>query len=209
MKHPDATEWMAWLYGEVAPERKRELDKHLAQCAACTEQVSAWRAGMSALDDWKIPVTRATTQWAVPVLKWVAAAAVVLCVGLVLGRQTSTASADLTELKATVAQLADTLKRQQGEQLTNTVTFATAAANAEAVRLLSGYSQLLAEQRYSDQQAIGTTLRGFETRLSRLRTELETVALNTENGFEQTHDNLTRLAVYSAPVPKDTDLSKP
>jgi negative regulator of sigma E activity len=200
---------MAFLYGEVAPERKRALDQHLAECSVCTKQVSAWRSGMSALDDWKIPTTRATTPWALPLLKWAAAAAVVLCVGFVLGRQTSPASAELTELKASVTQLADTLKRQQGEQLTNTVTLATAAANAETVRLLSGYSQLQAEQRYSDQQTIGVTLRGFETRLNRLRTELETVALNTENGFEQTHDNLTRLASYSAPVPKDTDLSKP
>jgi len=76
VKHPDATEWMAFLYGEIAPERKRELDKHLAECTACTEQVSAWRSGMTALDDWKIPVTRATTPWALPVLKWAAAAAV-------------------------------------------------------------------------------------------------------------------------------------
>ena len=200
---------MAFLYGEVVPERKRELETHLAECVPCTEQVSAWRSGMTALDDWKIPATRATTTWALPVLKWAAAAAVVLCAGFVLGRQTSPASAALVELKTSVAQLADALKRHQGEQLTNTVTLATAAANAEAVRLLSIYSQLQAEQRYSDQQAIGTTMRGFETRLSRLRTELETVALNTENGFEQTHDNLTRLAAYSAPVSKDTDLSKP
>jgi negative regulator of sigma E activity len=209
VNHPDATEWMAFLYGEVAPERKRALDKHLVECSVCTKQVSAWRSGMSALDDWKIPVTRATTSWAMPVLKWAAAAAVVLCVGFVLGRQTSSANAELVELKTSVAQLADTLKRQQGEQLTNTVTLATAAANTETLRLLSGYSQLQAEQRYSDQQAIGTTLRSFETRLSRLRTELETVALNTENGFEQTHDNLTRLAAYSAPVPKDANLTTP
>jgi negative regulator of sigma E activity len=200
---------MAFLYGEVAPERTRELDQHLVECAACAEQVSAWRSGMSALDDWKLPAMRATRPWALPVVKWAAAAAVVLCVGFVLGRQTSPASAELTELKASVTQLADTLKRQQGEQLTNTVTLATAAANAETVRLLSGYSQLQAEQRYSDQQTIGVTLRGFETRLNRLRTELETVALNTENGFEQTHDNLTRLAAYSAPVPKDANLTTP
>ena len=209
MKHPDATEWMAFLYGEVAPERKRDLDKHLAECAACAQQVSAWRSGMTALDDWKLPAARATTPWALPVLKWAAAAAAVLCVGFVLGRQTSSASAELVELKTSVAQLADTLKRQQGEQLTNTVTLATAAANAETVRLLSRYSLLQAEQRYSDQQAIAVTMRSFETRLGRLRTELETVALNTENGFEQTHENLTRLASYSAPVSQETNLSKP
>lgn len=209
MKHPDAAEWMAFLYGEVAPERKRELDEHLSECAACAQQVSAWRAGMSALDDWQLPARRATPPRALPVLKWAAAAALVLCAGFWLGRQTSSASAELTELKTSVARLADTLKRQQGEQLTNTVTLATAAANAEALRLLSGYSQLQAEQRYSDQQTVAATLRDFENRLGRLRTALETVALNTENGFEQTHENLTRLVAYSAPMSKNNDSSKP
>jgi len=207
--HPNATEWMAFLYGEVAPKRKRELEQHLAECAICSEQVSAWRTSMTSLDDWKLPATRTTTPWVVPVVKWAAAAAVVLSIGFLLGRQASSANAELAELKASVAQLADTLHRQQGGQLTNTVTLATAAANTETLRLLSGYTQVQAEQRYSDQQAVALALRNFDTRLSRLRTELETVALNTENGFEQTHENLTRLAAYSVPIPNDTDFSKP
>ena len=209
MKHPDATEWMSFLYGEVAPERKRELETHLAECAGCAERVSAWRSGMTALDDWHLPAARATTHWVWPALKWAAATALVLGMGFVLGRQASPASEELVELKASVAQLTGALQRQQGEQLTNTVKLATAAANAETLRLLSGYSQLQAEQRYSDQQAVAVALRNFETRLGRLRAELETVALNTENGFEQTHENLTRLASFSAPASKDTNPSKP
>jgi anti-sigma-K factor RskA len=198
---------MAFLYGEVAPERKRELEWHQAECGACAQQVSAWRSGMAALDDWKLPARRATTHWALPVLKWAAAAALVLGAGFALGRQSSTAGAEVAELKASVAQLADALQRQQGDNLTNTVRLATAAANTEALRLLSAYSQMQAEQRTEDQQAIALTFRNFESRLGRLRTELETVALNTANGFEQTHENLTRLASYSSPIPDDT--SKP
>lgn len=209
VKHPDATEWMAFLYGEAAPERKRELETHRAGCAACAEQVSAWRSGMCALDEWNLPARRQTVRRGLPVLKWAAAAALVLGVGFVLGRQISPAGSELAELKATVAQLAQAVQRERGLNLTNSVSVATAAANTETLRLLSGYSQLQAEQRSTDQQAIALAMRNFETRLGRLRTELETVALNTETGFEQTRENLTRLASFSAPLPGETDLSRP
>jgi len=208
VKHPDATEWMAFLYGEVAPERKRELETHLAECGDCAAELTNWRSGMAALDDWKLPVTRLTPHRALPVLKWAAAAALVLGAGFLAGRQFSPARAELAELKASVAQLAESVQRER-VNLTNSVNVATAAANAETLRLLSGYSQLQAEQRITDQQAIALAMRNFETRLGRLRTELETVALNTENGFEQTRENMTRLASFSAPLPNETDTPRP
>jgi hypothetical protein len=101
------------------------------------------------------------------------------------------------------------VQRERGLNLTNSVSVATVAANAETLRLLSGYSQMQAEQQSTDQQAIALAMRNFETRLGRLRTELETVALNTETGFEQTRENLTRLASFSAPLPDEIDLSRP
>jgi hypothetical protein len=194
---------MAFLYGEVAPEQKSELEAHLAGCADCAAELANWRSGMAALDDWKLPATRQNTQWALPVVKWAAAAALVLIAGFVIGRQTSPVNAELVELKATVAQLAGVVQHERGLNLTNSVNIATAAASRETLRLLSEYSQLQAEQRSTDQAAVALALRNFETRLGRLRTELETVALNTENGFEQTRENLTRLASYSAPLPDD------
>ena len=96
------------------------------------------------------------------------------------------------------------MQRERGANLTNGVNIATDAANTETLRLLSEYSQLQAEQRSTDQQAIALALRNFETRMGRLRTELETVALNTENGFDQTRENLTRLASFASPLPNDT-----
>ena len=44
LKHPDAAEWMAFLYAEVAPERRRELEDHLGHCADCSAQMDMWRA---------------------------------------------------------------------------------------------------------------------------------------------------------------------
>ena len=209
VRHPDAAEWMAFLYREIAPERKRELESHLAGCSDCAAQVSKWRSGMTALDEWKLPAKRQTVRWALPALKWAAAATLVLGAGFALGRQTSRASSELAELKASVAQLAESVQRERGVHQTNTVNFAIAAGRTEALRLLSEYSRLQAEQRTTDQQSVAIALRDLETRLGRLRAELETVALNTENGFEQTHENLTRLVSYSSPMSSGTDVPKP
>jgi hypothetical protein len=40
-------------------------------------------------------------------------------------------------------------------------------------------------------------LREMDSRLLKLRTELETVAVNTETGFRQTKEGLTTLASYT------------
>lgn len=211
VKHPEAAEWMAFLYAEVAPERRCELEDHLAHCADCSAQVKTWRASGKALDEWQLPAMQRTSSaaraasrpwW--PALKW-AAAALVLGLGFAFGRQTSPNTADLAALKMSVAQLADAVQRERDASLSNTVSVATAAANTEAIRLLSEYAQVEAEGRNADKQAVSLALRNFESRLARLRAELETVALNTENGFEQTHENLTRLVSFSAP-PEQSNL---
>lgn len=199
---------MAFLYAEVTPKRRRELEVHAADCAECAAQLKTWRAGCSALDQWQLPVMRRFSAdrlpsrpwW--PALKW-AAAALVLGLGFALGRQTSPNAAELAALKTSVAQLAGAIQQERGASFSNDVNTATRAANAETLRLLAEYSQLQEIHRATDQQNLAVALRSFETRLGRLRAELETVALNTETGFEQTHENFSRLASFSAPVKND------
>ena len=209
LKHPDAAEWMAFLYAEASPERHRELEDHLAHCVECAAQMKTWRVGVAALNEWQLPAVRRTSPawtgsrpwWAA--LKWATAAVIVLALGFAFGRQTSPDAAELAALRTSVAQLAQAMQQERGAELSNNVKIATAAANTETVRLLAEYSQLQESQRATDQQNLAVALRNFETRLGRLRTELETVALNTENGFEQTHENLSRLASFSAPLKND------
>jgi anti-sigma factor RsiW len=193
MNHPSEQEWMGFLYGEVAPERRRELGGHLAQCGACAEQLKSWRAGMTALDEWNLPkLRRAPNQWQ-PVVKWAAAAAVVLCIGFALGRQTAASPAEVAALKSSVAELADTIQRERELNQSNIV----AVATASAADVLSTYADLDEERRSQDQQVFAAALRSVDLRLTQLRTELETVAVNTEDSFKQTQENLTRLALVA------------
>jgi hypothetical protein len=198
VKHPNSTEWMSFLYGECPPERRRELDAHLAACPTCAGQVQTWRGSMTALDDWPLPARRHARRQLAPALKWAAAAAVVLAVGFGLGRQTSNARAEVAALKSSIADLTALVEREHNFNLSNSLAIA-ATANTETLRLMSDYAQLQQEQRAADQEVIKTALRSFDLRLGRVRSDLLTVAVNTEAGFEQTHENLAQLASYSIP----------
>jgi outer membrane murein-binding lipoprotein Lpp len=187
VNHPSAEEWMGYLYDELAPERKRELHAHLAQCGDCGRQLHQWRAGMIALDEWKLPGLRCPQPHWQPVtlLKWAAAAAVVLVAGFAIGRQTSNASGEVAALKASVAQLTQKVETER------------ATANEQTLRLLAEYAKLADARRTEDHQTVGLALREMDSRLLKLRTELETVAVNTESGFRQTKEGLTTLASYT------------
>ena len=114
VNHPEAGEWMSFLYGELGVRRKRELEAHAAQCAECAAQLRDWRGATNALNAWTLPMKRPlASQWQ-PMAKWAAAAAVVLGLGFFSGRLTANTSSELNRLKQSVAQL---------EQSMNTVSY--------------------------------------------------------------------------------------
>lgn len=210
--HPAAAEWTAYLYGELAPERARALQAHLASCADCGERVNRWRTSMTALDEWPLPKRRPVAVLWQPatLLKWAAAAAVVLAVGFALGRQSASHARELAALQSTVAQLGERLDREHSFNSSNTVAVASSVASEGAIRLLSDYAQLSDQQRTADGQKITLALRDLDARLLALRSELETVAVNTETGFRQTKAGLTTLASYTVPsVNTAPELSAP
>src|SRR6266481_1175084 len=141
VKHPNSSDWMSFLYGECPPERRRELDAHLAACPACAGQVQTWRGSMNALDEWPLPARRhARRQW-MPALKWAAAAAVVLAIGFGFGRQSSNARAEVAALKSSIADLTAVVEREHNFNLSNSVAIA-ATANTETLRLMGDYARL-------------------------------------------------------------------
>ena len=199
LNHPESGEWMGFLYGEIAAPRRRELRAHLEQCPACTSQVKSWRASLSDLDEWHVPTRRASAGGWMPVLRWATAAAAVLAVGMGMGRMMSPSAREVAELKASVAQLSQSVRQNNGSDNVGAIAEATTAANAETVRLLTQYTALQENQRTADQLALKDVLDTFDVRLASLRTELETVAVNTEGGFQATRQNLARLVSFQEP----------
>jgi anti-sigma factor RsiW len=191
---------MAFLYGEVPAKTKRELQAHLDTCPACAAQIKAWRSSMAALDSWKLPRRRATTVVFLPVVKWAAAAAVLMLLGFFLGRRGTSSASEVAELKTSVAQLNQLVQNQSALTLSNSV----AAATDQTTRLLADYSRSQEEQRSADQAALNLAIRGIQARVNRLDSDLETVAANTESGFEQAHENIARAVSLSMASTKTT-----
>ncbi len=196
MNHPDQAAWMAFLYGEVSSNRKRELHAHLDSCPACSAQIQTWRSSMRSLDAWQLPASPRKSVELAPILKWAAAAAVIMIIGFLLGRHTSSSASEVAQLKASMAQLADMVANQSGA-LSNSIAASTTAANAETVRLLTDYSRLQEEQRVTDREQVNLAFHAVDLRLKQIRSDLETVALSAETGFEEAHENITRVASLS------------
>ena len=188
---------MSFLYRECSPESERKLKEHLRECSQCAAQMKAWRVSMAELDTWKVPAGRAKAQRAVPMLKWATAAAAVLLLGFLVGRQTSSSASEMAALKASVSQLKELMQSQSAATFSNSVAASTTAASNESLRLLANYSQALEEQRANDQQTVNLALRAFGGRLNRMSDDLEAMAVSTETGFQETHDNITRVATLS------------
>jgi hypothetical protein len=195
VNHPAEAEWMGYLYNEIAPERKRELQSHLKQCDKCRQQMNLWRSGVSALDDWKLPAVRPVVRSWQPIiaLKWAAAAVVMLSVGFAVGRQNSHATREVAELKNSIQQLASTVQSVR-----------ETAANQDLAQSFADYARVNDESRAEERQKLALALRDIDLRLLRLRGEIETVAVNTESGFEQTRDGLSQLATIATADRKPT-----
>ena len=190
MIHPEPAEWMAFLYGELGRERQKSLEQHLERCEPCAAQVEEWRASMASLDQWPARTTgRPRREWA-PMLKLAAAAAIILLFGFTAGRLTGASRVEVAELRNSLAQL----QHENVATRSNIVVASVSAANANTVRLLADYSRALDEQRTADRQSLTLVLAAMDARLAKMRSDLETVAFNTETGFEVAGENLTRVA---------------
>jgi hypothetical protein len=187
--HPTKDQWSAFLYGELTSDTHAALEQHLAGCAACRQQVEEWRATMAALDAWRLPVRRTAARSAQPLLKWAAAAAILLGVGLVAGR--------LSAPRVNPDQIRSEMQRQFRTELQS----ATAALEAESDRKLEDLAQAWATARAQDQQATLTLYQRAEaqrkTDLAWLRRDVETLALNAEQRIDTTQRGLSQLAAAS------------
>ncbi len=214
--HPTPEDWMAFLYGEDIPARNIELDAHLRDCKQCRQQVQQWRASMSALDTWTVPRARRRV-FARPAVQWAAAAVVLLGLGLGLGRMSSNAAPDLTRLKAELRtemddkliagreQLAQKLQQQQAEFAQAVHALAADTATEETEQLFEKYVKALEERRESDRAAYLAALQQIDQRrqtdVASLRQDVATLAVNADDSFSRTREQLLQLAEATQPIP--------
>jgi anti-sigma factor RsiW len=185
---------MEFLYNEVTPARKQELGTHLNTCTTCSKCVESWRNSMFALNDYKVPAFKPgpsnASQW-VPVFRWATAATVFVTIGILIGRTSDRSESELRELQASVARLNQASRQQAGV----TPEGVALIASQQTARILEDYSRSIETQRAIDQRTTALALNSLEGKITGIRTELETVAVNTQDGLRVTHAGLAELAL--------------
>ena len=182
MKHPSDQEWMAWLYGEASRAEKNRLAAHLKVCGECRAEVGRWERTRAALDLGKVHESPARAP--LPWLKWGIAAALLLVAGFGVGRRTSPAAA---EVRAMRASLKEELHAELSAELAAYKTDAEQKSAQDNKLILAALSKSDAD-RLAD--------------YALLHKELETVAVLTQNSFQQTQQQIVTLANYSEPGDK-------
>ena len=182
---------MGILYGEATETERHELDAHLRACPECAAKVKTWRAGMGALDEWKLP--QASPARHQPAWRWVAAAAAVLALGVVIGRFSMS-----REMDNRIAALRNEIHLK-----------ATESAGAEAQKWLTGFAKELEEQRGTDAASYLAALRQVDAHrsaeIARLRRDLGTVAVVADARLSGAEEQLYALAGYTPPDDPDSD----
>jgi anti-sigma factor RsiW len=183
MNHPKHEEWVPYLAGEASPEMRQRLSGHLQSCPECAAEIAGWQRSIGSLGRWKLPLLRSSRHnWLEPVSKWGLAAALVLGMGIGIGRWSAPAAPGTASLSAGLESslkntLASEIRRQwdadlqralavnraqitnefQG-QLTPALNRALAGAaevsSVENRRLFSEFVKVLNEARAEDHQTM-------------------------------------------------------
>ncbi|PYM10435.1 MAG: hypothetical protein DME18_16280 [Verrucomicrobia bacterium] len=208
MNHPTREEWMSYFYDELTAEEHGHLAAHLAVCPDCKARVSEWRTTRENLDAWRLPAKQARVALARPLLKWAAAAAIVLAAGFGAGRLTS-ATADLAKIRAGIEpqirqQLRQEFAQRFRDELEKSASATLAASTEQTRQLLAEFAKAVEVKRTEDYQAFNAALDKLESqRLAdfvALKKDVDTMAVLTDAGLRRAEQQLVQLADYTQPA---------
>jgi len=189
VSHPAQEEWMAWLYGELSRGNQAKLTAHLKQCPECEARVGRWREAMGLLDEWEIAPHSLRRVASPPILKWAAAAAVILAlgVGFGTGRLFSTGPRNSAALRKEIQREVSVEFKARWED--------------QRKQLVVEVTRAIEEKRAEDGKLILAALRQIDAAhradYNSLRKELETVAVLTQNSLQQAQQQIINLASFS------------
>jgi hypothetical protein len=205
-KHPSPAQWVGWLYGECTRREHARLEAHLEACAECRGQLSRWQTVTRELNAGALPKSQpARASW-LPVIKWAAAALLVLGVGFMLGWRSHNPEREFAAWRQQLKSEWQGDFRQSAAQLqTDLETSQKAAATELASRVLD-YSRKAIEQyaqqfarnyettRQTESALVWDRLQALEDQraedYSALRKDLETLALTAAGEFWKTRRQL-------------------
>lgn len=204
MKHPDPSEWMAFLYGEVTRDQRTDLDAHLAVCPDCVRRLGRWRETMGLLDAAGVPERKPSARHGWVAGRWALAAAAgvaVLFGGFALGRQGTVTEGELDRRLSTLRmQLGHDLAAQRETDLREVAEASVRLTRADNHELMTEFLRQYQAAREEDRNEMRAALRRFDERhmaeTARLKESLFQLASSTGTGFEQTQTQMRLLTSY-------------
>ena len=207
-KHPSEQAWMEYLYDEMTSAERSALETHVKECPPCREKRDGLQGTQRSLDEWRVvvPAKHELIKGWQPVVKWAAAAVLVVTTAFAAGRMGRPAL-DVEALQARISKpieekvLAESQRAAVAAEEKMRAEFravaekAMADAAASTKKQLEEMTAMLATLREQDKAAFATLLEEYESeRLAeyiKFRTDLEKVAL-----FSQ---SVAQFASYSDP----------
>lgn len=179
MNHPKPEEWVPYLYGEAKPDVRRSLKAHLKGCPECRDEVEHWKRSVDRLDAWKLPRASTPIELFAPLARWAAAAALVLGLGFALGRL-GNREAVAEQVRAGLepqlrAELRQEMAQMVRQEIERNSSLVLQASGDQTEKLLAAYNNLNETRRAADLERLYVAL----------KKQLDTVAINTEEGFVQ------------------------
>jgi hypothetical protein len=220
MKHLSEEQWMDLLYNELSPEQKSALETHIKSCAPCAQKRATFRQTTKELDAWTVVIPekpKLVAQWS-PVVKWAAAAAVLVTTAFATGRF-SKPTLDAERIQAQIAQpiqdkISQDLNLRMQIVAENALQLARAKLQADMVaRLDKAYSELsaskeqaaltlaaLREQDKTLYSALQEIQEKWEKDYLSMRQDIEKVALFTDESARDTQRQIVQLASATGPA---------
>jgi len=174
MNHPSHEQLVDFLDGELTEPLQFEIEQHVKSCDECGAIVNSWRGVRSQLAAWKLaeraPVRATTGRAALQQnLLRIAAAIALLVTGYALARISSPAQPDMNQFRTELAQ------QIRGE------------LRSELQTELATFAESYVTEQRAQQQAFVQTVHeldaGWLAALGRLRNDIETVAVRTQEEF--------------------------
>jgi hypothetical protein len=207
MNHPTREQWMSYLYDELSAEEHSSLAAHLAVCPDCKSRLSDWRSARRSLDAWQLPLRPARVALQRPLLRWAAAAALIIGIGV--GRFAMPATANVGKIRAAIEpeirqQLLQELTQLLRTELDRTASATLAASGEQAKRWVEDYAQALEGRRTEESRAVYTALNTLKSQhladFVSLKKDVDTVAVLTDAGLRRAQQQLVQLADYTQPA---------
>jgi hypothetical protein len=219
MNHPTQEQWMEYLYDEIPPTQKKELESHLKGCAPCREKRAELQGTAETLDRWRVELPakhELAPSWQ-PAAKWAVAAALLVTTAFATGRM-SRPEVDLAALQAEISKPLEAkmqneiqvvsarvwaaaqadLQAEFATQLQAVADKALVEANATTKEHLEQLALTLTALREEDKKSFVLTLEAFEQqRLSDLRSmreDIERVAVFSDQSYRSAQRQFVELA---------------